>query len=527
MKKNCNILIIGNGFDIAHELPTKYTDFLMFLDDELFKSSKAYKRFVTEIGVEVSDRFNRIRENILSIIGKDNQLLLVIQKQWRNNIINGEDWVDFEQTIAKIIHILENQIVSRNNGRDDITADSRDKEWLIDIAVNPSTIEEEFYRLLYSFEYYIFCIVNNIPIKVFSEDIQNIKPDIIVSLNYSNTYARHYCKYRDVDYIHGKANLVVPAMQDFPITKALKEDYLKEFYRDENHIVLGMDEYLSEELVKENTNYIGFRKYFQRISKRTGCRYKRYINEADKLNVIFYGHSIDPTDSELIFDVTNHKNAKLTIFYHDENAHIKEITNLVRILGKQTVIDKCDGENPSIVFKKQTYMKKLDGDYRFRFIRALESLGHYKCLSKGEFDKLFNELSSSIISGRGIETQNEVINTYALLYAMGIHEEYKETLIKLLQKLPSKDDRGNLCTVLEFDPESWAEPDMIAHCMRTPDVIVDFVKIANRINTKRFEKEGQKRIRIIDKPIHEYERTIPSVIEKEKYLLFLKCMSDK
>ena len=27
-----NILIIGNGFDLAHGLPTKYADFLKFID---------------------------------------------------------------------------------------------------------------------------------------------------------------------------------------------------------------------------------------------------------------------------------------------------------------------------------------------------------------------------------------------------------------------------------------------------------------------------------------------------------------
>ena len=26
-----NIIVIGNGFDIAHNLPTKYTDFLEFV----------------------------------------------------------------------------------------------------------------------------------------------------------------------------------------------------------------------------------------------------------------------------------------------------------------------------------------------------------------------------------------------------------------------------------------------------------------------------------------------------------------
>ena len=27
-----NILVIGNGFDLAHGLPTKYTDFLKFVE---------------------------------------------------------------------------------------------------------------------------------------------------------------------------------------------------------------------------------------------------------------------------------------------------------------------------------------------------------------------------------------------------------------------------------------------------------------------------------------------------------------
>ena len=28
-----NILMIGNGFDLEHDLPTKYTDFLKFVED--------------------------------------------------------------------------------------------------------------------------------------------------------------------------------------------------------------------------------------------------------------------------------------------------------------------------------------------------------------------------------------------------------------------------------------------------------------------------------------------------------------
>lgn len=37
-----NILVIGNGFDLAHGLPTKYTDFLKFV--ESYKSSDRNKK---------------------------------------------------------------------------------------------------------------------------------------------------------------------------------------------------------------------------------------------------------------------------------------------------------------------------------------------------------------------------------------------------------------------------------------------------------------------------------------------------
>ena len=30
-EKNMNILVIGNGFDLEHNLPTKYWDFIMFI----------------------------------------------------------------------------------------------------------------------------------------------------------------------------------------------------------------------------------------------------------------------------------------------------------------------------------------------------------------------------------------------------------------------------------------------------------------------------------------------------------------
>lgn len=42
-----NILIIGNGFDLAHNLPTKYTQFLEYIETFLKYEKKHGKFYIT------------------------------------------------------------------------------------------------------------------------------------------------------------------------------------------------------------------------------------------------------------------------------------------------------------------------------------------------------------------------------------------------------------------------------------------------------------------------------------------------
>ena len=70
-------------------------------------------------------------------------------------------------------------------------------------------------------------------------------------------------------------------------------------------MVLGIDEYLDESRKNKKTEFIQFKKYYQRIHKRTDCEYvywfdknksveksKKYDNE-----VYIFGHSLDITDN--------------------------------------------------------------------------------------------------------------------------------------------------------------------------------------------------------------------------------------
>ena len=61
-----NILLIGNGFDLAHGLPTKYTDFLFFCH--------AVKRVVEDSKIE--DKIPKDDENYFNWLNNDKKVFV-------------------------------------------------------------------------------------------------------------------------------------------------------------------------------------------------------------------------------------------------------------------------------------------------------------------------------------------------------------------------------------------------------------------------------------------------------------------
>ena len=89
--KRVNILIVGNGFDLAHGLPTRYTDFLKYCRDYEGK------------GVPIS-KDTAIASEFQGII-KDN-LWLNYFFQITPNLDEDRTWIDFEREIAGIVNFL-------------------------------------------------------------------------------------------------------------------------------------------------------------------------------------------------------------------------------------------------------------------------------------------------------------------------------------------------------------------------------------------------------------------------------------
>lgn len=91
-----NILVIGNGFDIAHGLPTSYQEFLRFaseIDDVCVRLQK----------MEQALRKSTVIANEIEALVNDNY--------WINYFMRtsncGENWIDFETEISKVIQRLD------------------------------------------------------------------------------------------------------------------------------------------------------------------------------------------------------------------------------------------------------------------------------------------------------------------------------------------------------------------------------------------------------------------------------------
>lgn len=103
-----NILVIGNGFDLAHGLPTRYDDFLNFVEEftKYKDTNKCNLRFL--------DYFSNLYETNINLFEQINQL--IDDNRWftyfltlRENklLLNKSTWIDFESEISKVIKNID------------------------------------------------------------------------------------------------------------------------------------------------------------------------------------------------------------------------------------------------------------------------------------------------------------------------------------------------------------------------------------------------------------------------------------
>ncbi|MCM1220141.1 MAG: bacteriophage abortive infection AbiH family protein [Lachnospiraceae bacterium] len=385
-----NILLIGNGFDLAHGLPTKYTDFLdfVFVIKQLINAKKSNDE-LSKLNIDSS--FKKLNINIQSRIRyhfetktfADNYIELwhkvIFNNIWIEYFLGNsnklkENWIDFEKEIYFVISKLEQEIkeapfsvystlcesnVECDNSTRNLNIIPRTyknklgkvaehMEYNLDLFVKE--LENDLERLIFALELYISDFVNEIKPKKYSLDIKDLPINKVISFNYSSTFENVYKKNNNdnnqviYDYIHGQANK--------------HSDY------EENNLVLGINEYLPDNEKNKNIRFIRFKKFFQRIHKETSSHYINWLERTKthpyaKHYLYIFGHSLDDTDGDILRSLILNDDIITTIFYHNREAYAQQIANLVKVIGQDELIKRTGGSNKTIIFKKQSEMIEI------------------------------------------------------------------------------------------------------------------------------------------------------------------------
>lgn len=365
-----NILVLGNGFDLAHGLKTKYKDFLDYTD-ELVVAIPGRYNYINNLG---SDPKNNIKDYFGDLMKKygtnpeirnriDEQCKLIENNKWIchfKNVSIREGWVDFEREISRVIKIVDEARIkidesNRGGSNTPVSVEPYQQKTLNIFAetlesFSPKDIEQikeimltDLNRLTRCLELYFDGYIDHLEIVQKIDCINALQIDRVISFNYTRTYEKIYGNAKiQYDYIHGRAGIGSDL--------------------ESCNLVLGIDEYLDEQRRNADNAFVEFKKFYQRIFKKTGCEYRKWLgnfNHANamtpkaspaKMNIYFYGHSLDVTDKDIIAKLIRQKNATTTIFYHSRSALSSQICNLVKVIGEEELIERTGANNPTIIF---------------------------------------------------------------------------------------------------------------------------------------------------------------------------------
>ncbi len=335
------ILIIGNGFDLASGLPTRYSDFLNIC--KLAKIARVtWNEEIPSINITEKEDFIIFCKNIGE--QKYREFAKISRSCfWIDHFIDrskqiGGKWLDFEEEIKNVIKSLITDMASTEDGRVRKISNTCLKNYCKNHNLVSETftykelfscVQKEQVKLTRALEIYMDSYVYKLEAKKIPE-ISSGNYDRLLSFNYTVTYTENYNASIQTCYIHGKAD-------------ADKND---------TRMVLGYDDEQLNNL-KQNPEGIIFEKYYQRIVKNTDSKYFFWLDEINREQedeVTIFGHSLAPADGDVLKSFICSPNTKIIIYYVDEADRADKIRNLAIILGRDNLIQLTTGIHATIEF---------------------------------------------------------------------------------------------------------------------------------------------------------------------------------
>lgn len=351
--------MLGNGFDLYHNLLTHYDDFMtiaeylskkyniifyeefneIYIYSELDDLSKTNK-VIREKLLTYEDAYKETKINIDEYVRFLDKLHTNCWFKYFIDVKNRNGWVALENQVAEVLREFRQ---SNPRGIDRFLDAIKEKYNFNDAFFkhikNYSFAGEENDNYIFE-EYNDFVEILKLYLKIF---VDNALPqisnhyvfynnylknnDYVLTFNYTNTYAELYESKPDIIHVHGKLD---------------------------NEIVLGVNSDEYDDAGINDNRFIKYKKYYQRITKRTLDDLMilfTYINATKEQNSLFVvGHSLDVSDGDIltiIFDMFN----VIVIYFRDDNSLDKYVKNLKLIFGAK--------ELSKMTFSQKVIFRKL------------------------------------------------------------------------------------------------------------------------------------------------------------------------
>lgn len=326
------ILLVGNGFDLAHGLSTSYDDFLCLI--------QGWKCFKIDYDEKIQDSV--FAKYLVDAENLDNQKIEKLDKiikgnSWIHYFCNCgaeiDGWIDFEKEIYPVIDLFKDILNGERigggakyhlaklfpkyvkaSGTVGVTEEYKRQEYFLKEKTLLRDLKKEFDEFIYAFEIYLHEFVYKKKDIKLLKQIKDINADYVISFNYTLTEKLYGISEQKTHHIHG----------------SIRDDSEQR----NSNMVLGINEQEDQ-----NLDFIYFVKYFQRIQKRTGTAYTSYINLClngvmEEYELHIYGHSLDITDKDILL-YTMENACKIYIYYYDQEDFEHKVINLINLFGRE------------------------------------------------------------------------------------------------------------------------------------------------------------------------------------------------
>ena len=417
------ILILGNGFDLAHFLPTKYDHFMHAMRNvEKYNTDEpmCFENLYTDLLSSESYFFdNTIKlyktEEATLPLEEVKELQDDLKKNgwfqyFKSYIDSGIDtWIDFENEMEVVLNAVC-YIIS------EIEKDIKNLDYFSDNIFLSNKMFDKDVKRKYPF-------INNLLEKFSIIDKHSIHAEtkIVFDKNFIKYYsgqpidicASSLLKHLEED-LMGFIEIFsqyITFINELEVKDALKKPEVFEKYLDaiysfnysstierlyshsninfihgradknsDKKIVLGISE-LQNQILIDNKAY-GFVKYYQKLINNTDYQFlkpKSLITEIEErkvknegfefwhpIEIYIWGHSLDSSDSDYVHEIFSFNNGiensiRVIVYYYDK-PHA-QMANLISILGKDIVESWMKNEWLEFIQMPDIYKLNFDKDY--------------------------------------------------------------------------------------------------------------------------------------------------------------------